>query len=130
MGHTDKERAVSKVGTVRVDIVWPEEATRNDWRIKDVIAIDEDGNAHKMQIIGASRDIVLRPKPCSPHLKDFHFSTPEGYVSRTATKFIACAAGTTLLRALGPHTTQRSSKLCLLLAMVWTRMPLPYLLSI
>lgn len=53
---------MAKVGTVRIDVVWPAEATRDDWRIKDVIAIDENGNAHKAQIIGASRDIVLRPK--------------------------------------------------------------------
>lgn len=53
---------MAKVKTVRIDVVWPAEASRNDWRIKDVVAIDENGNAHKVQIIGASRDIVLRPK--------------------------------------------------------------------
>lgn len=53
---------MATVGTVRIDVAWPKEASRDDWRIKDVIAIDENGNAHKLQIIGASRDIVLRPR--------------------------------------------------------------------
>ncbi len=45
--------------TVRIDVNWPKEAMRDDWRIKEVVAIDSNGIAHMVEIIGASRDIVL-----------------------------------------------------------------------
>jgi len=42
-------------GTVRIDVRWPKEAMRDDWRIKEVVAIDEHGIAHMVEIVGTSR---------------------------------------------------------------------------
>lgn len=45
---------------VRIDVRWPKEAKRDDWRIKEVVAVDENGIVHVVEIVGASIDFKLK----------------------------------------------------------------------
>lgn len=45
---------------VRIDVRWPAQAKAANWRITEVVAVDENGIAHMVEIVGASIGIKLK----------------------------------------------------------------------
>lgn len=45
-----------------IEADWPEHADTHGWRVKEVVAVDERGMLHVLQVLRATKPIRLRMK--------------------------------------------------------------------